>query len=578
MTTEFQAKPVQRKTGGKRAPQRPWLKCYPTDVAWDAKFKPTLLGGLLDEAVAAYAARPCTYFMGRRLSFREIGELSDRAAKGLQALGVGPGVKVGLLLPNTPTFVIFYFGVLKAGGTIVNFNPLYSTEEIEFQIRDSGTKIMVTLDLAATFPKVEAMLTRGALDKAVVASFMSLVPALKAVGLKLLKRKSFIEVNGSPARDKIVLEQDVLANDGRYERPSITPDAIAVLQYTGGTTGTPKGAMLSHANISINVAQVKVWRHTLTMGNHRILGIIPLFHVFAMTTIMNYGISAGMEIILLPKFELIETLKLIGKMRPTMMPAVPTLLNAILRHPRIKNFDLSSIEYCISGGAALPIEVKRGFEALCKCSVVEGYGLSETSPVVTCNPVNGSREGSIGLPLPGTEISIRSLDDPTQEMPLGESGEICIAGPQVMSGYWNKPDETEASFADRFFRTGDVGYMDADGYVFIVDRIKDMINASGFKVYPRRIEDALYEHGSIAEATVIGIPDEYRGEAPKAFVKLKEGMQATEGELLAFLRDKLSKLELPAAIEFRDELPKTMVGKLSKKELRGEPGSAKPHA
>jgi long-chain acyl-CoA synthetase len=360
----------------------------------------------------------------------------------------------------------------------------------------------------------------------------------------------------------------VLANDGRYEKRSIALDANAVLQYTGGTTGTPKGAMLSHANISINVAQVKVWRHTLTMGNDRILGIIPLFHVFAMTTIMNYGISAGMEIILLPKFELIETLKLIGKMRPTMMPAVPTLLNAMLCHPRIKNFDLTSLEYCISGGAPLPIEAKRGFEALCNCSVVEGYGLSETSPVVTCNPVSGSREGSIGLPLPGTEISIRSLEDPTQEMPLGEAGEICIAGPQVMSGYWNKPGETASSFVGRFFRTGDVGYMDADGYVFIVDRIKDMINASGFKVYPRRIEDALYEHGSIAEVTVIGIPDDYRGEAPKAFVKLKEGQQATELELLQFLRGKLSKLELPAEIEFRDQLPKTMVGKLSKKELR----------
>jgi long-chain acyl-CoA synthetase len=575
MTAEFQTKRIQPQASEKPARQRPWLKSYPLDVVWDAKFKPTLLGDLLDDAIAAYGDRPCTYFLGKRLSFREIGELSDRAAKGLRALGVGDGVKVGLLLPNTPTFVIFYFGILKAGGTVVNFNPLYSLDEIEFQIRDSGAKIMVTLDLAATFPKVEAMLMRGALDKAVVGSFTALTPPLKSIGLKLLKRASFVPVSASPAKDRIVLEQELLANDGRFERPSLTPEAIAVLQYTGGTTGTPKGAMLSHANLSINVAQVKAWRDKLTTGNDRILGIIPLFHVFAMTTVMNYGISAGMEIILLPKFELIPTLKVIEKMRPTMMPAVPTLFNAILRHPRIKNFDLSSIEYCISGGAGLPLEIKRGFEALCDCSVVEGYGLSETSPVATCNPVGGSKEGSIGVPLPGTEISIRSLDDPAKEMPLGEAGEICIAGPQVMSGYWNKQAETEGSFVGHFFRTGDVGYMDGDGYIFIVDRIKDMINASGFKVYPRRIEDALYEHGSIAEVTVIGIPDNYRGEAPKAFVKLKEGMQATEAELLQFLRDKLSKIELPAEIEFRDELPKTMVGKLSKKELRGEPGSAK---
>jgi long-chain acyl-CoA synthetase len=289
-----------------------------------------------------------------------------------------------------------------------------------------------------------------------------------------------------------------------------------------------------------------------------------------MTTVMNFCIAGGMEMILLPKFELIPTLKLISKLRPTMMPGVPTLFNAMLRHPHLANFDLSSLEYCISGGAALPLEVKRGFEAVSGCSLVEGYGLSETSPVATCNPPEAVREGSIGLPLPATEISIRSLDDPTVEMPCGEPGEICIAGPQVMTGYWNKPRDTEASFVGRFFRTGDVGTMHQDGYIFIVDRIKDMINASGFKVYPRRIEDALYEHHAVAEVTVIGIPDAYRGEAPKAFVKLKEGSKASAAELLQFLRGKLSKIELPAEIEFRDQLPKTMVGKLSKKELRAD--------
>jgi long-chain acyl-CoA synthetase len=286
-----------------------------------------------------------------------------------------------------------------------------------------------------------------------------------------------------------------------------------------------------------------------------------------------------MEIILVPKFELIETLKLIDKLRPTVMPGVPTLFNAIVRHPRIKNFDLTSLEFCISGGAALPVEVKRAFENLCSCSLVEGYGLSETSPVATCNPLDREpKEGSIGLPLPATEISIRSLEDPEIEMPLGEAGEICIAGPQVMSGYWNKPEETAASFVGRFLRTGDVGFMDEEGFTFIVDRIKDMINASGFKVYPRRIEDALYEHGAVAEVIVIGIPDTYRGEAPKAFVRLKEGMQATQAELLDFLSKKLSKIELPAEIEFRDELPKTMVGKLSKKELREARGGPKSRA
>jgi len=508
--------------------------------------------------------------MGKRLSFAEIGELSDRAAKGLRAMGVGEGVKVGLLLPNTPTFVIFYYGVLKAGGTVVNFNPLYSLEEIEFQIRDSGTKIMVTLDLALTFDKVEAMLKRGVLDKAVVASFPALLPPLKSVGFKLLQRTKLANPSASAVTARIVREQALLANDGRYARPAITPDAIAVLQYTGGTTGTPKGAMLTHANLTVNVGQIKAWQNRQVTENDRMLGVLPLFHVFAMTTVMNFGISSGIEMILLPKFELVETLRLIGKLRPTMMPGVPTLFNAMLRHPHVGNFDLSSLEYCISGGAALPIEVKRGFETISGCGVVEGYGLSETSPVACCNPVEAVREGSIGLPLPGTEISIRSLDDATVEMKCGEPGEICIAGPQVMTGYWNKPQETEGSFVGRYFRTGDVGYMDEDGYVFIVDRIKDMINASGYKVYPRRIEDALYEHGAVAEVSVVGIPDEYRGEAPKAFVKLKEGQAATAAELLQFLRGKLSKFELPAEIEFRDQLPRTMVGKLSKKDLRAE--------
>jgi len=550
---------------------RPWLKAYPKDVDWGMKFEPALLGSRLDAAVEAFGSRPCTYFMVRRLSFAEIGHLSDRAAKGLQELGVGEGVKVGLLLPNTPTFVIYYHAILKAGGTVVNFSPLYSVEEIELQAQDSGTKIMVTLDLAATFDKVEALLAKGTLERAVVASFASLLPALKSVGLKLRRGPKLAQIGSSPQRSKIVRERELLANDGRYRRPAITTDAVAVLQYTGGTTGTPKGAMLTHANLSINVSQVMAWWSRTASDGDRVIGILPLFHVFAMTTVMNFGISQGMEMILVPRFELIEMLKLITKLRPKMMPGVPTVYNAMMRHPHIGNFDLTSLEFCISGGAGLPLEVKRGFEAISGCKLTEGYGLSETSPVATCNPHDRPpKEGSIGLPLPGTELSIRSLEYPAVEMPHGETGEICISGPQVMPGYWNKPEETENAFVGRFLRTGDVGYMDEEGFIFIVDRIKDMINASGFKVYPRRIEDALYEHPAVAEVTVIGIPDAYRGEAPKAFVKLKEGEQTTAEALLEFLRAKLSKIELPAEIEFRDSLPKTMVGKHSKRELRAE--------
>ena len=560
-----------RAGGSEAAEGHPWLGAYPEGVDWGMTIEPTLVGSLLDAAVLSFGSRPCTYFLGRRLSFAEIGRLSDQAAKGLQELGVGEGAKVGLFLPNSPTFVVFYHAILKAGGTVVNFNPLYTIEEIEAQARDSGTRIMVTLDLAATFDKVEALLARGALDRAVVASFAALLPPIKALGLKLRRGPRLAQVDSSPERAKIVRERELLANDGNYLRPAIKPDNVAVLQYTGGTTGTPKGAILTHANLSINVKQVTAWWNRTPDHEDSVVGVLPLFHVFAMTTVMNFGISQGMQMILVPRFELIETLKLITKLRPTMMPGVPTLYNAMMRHPHIGNFDLSSLEFCISGGAGLPIEVKRGFEAISGCTLTEGYGLSETSPVATCNPYDRApKEGSIGLPLPGTEISIRALDDPAIELPRGESGEICIAGPQVMPGYWNKPEETESAFVGRFFRSGDVGYMDEEGFIFIVDRIKDMINASGFKVYPRRIEDALYQHPSVAEATVIGISDAYRGEAPKAFVKLKQGETTTATELLEFLRQKLSSIELPAEIEFRDELPKTMVGKHSKKELRAE--------
>jgi len=548
--------------------ERPWLKSYPPGLDWEMALSPGLLTDMFDRAVTQYGEQACTYFLGKRLTYSEISELAARAAKGLQAMGVGKGTRVGLLLPNTPSFIVYYFAVLKAGGTVVNFNPLYSVDEIAFQVRDSGTEIMVTLDLCLTFDKVEAVLESGVLDRAIVAPFSSLLPKLKSAMLRFSPGTKLANVAASPMRDKILLEKTLMENNGAYEPPALVPSDIAVLQYTGGTTGTPKGAVLTHANLTVNIQQVKAWWLESKPGSNRIIGVLPFFHVFAMTTVMNFGVHEGMEIILVPRFELIGTLKLIDKLKPSMMPGVPTLFGAMMRFHNIGKFDLTSLQFCISGGAALPLETKKGFEAIAGCHLVEGYGLSETSPVATCNPLDRApREGSIGLPLPGTEISIRSLDDPAQEVALGERGEICIAGPQVMAEYWNKAEESKAAFTGRFFRTGDVGTMDEEGFIFIVDRLKDMITCSGFNVYPRRIEDALYEHPAVDEVTVIGIPDLYRGEAPKAFVKLKEGQTADKAELMTFLREKLSKIEIPSEIEFRDELPKTMIGKLSKKEL-----------
>jgi long-chain acyl-CoA synthetase len=369
-----------------------------------------------------------------------------------------------------------------------------------------------------------------------------------------------------------VSSQNLQDNDGRFTAPATEPGDIAVLQYTGGTTGTPKGAMLTHANLSINIQQCRAWFGGLVLlGEERFFCVIPFFHVLAMTGLMNFAVSTGSQMVMLPRFELQAALKLFDATNPTVMAGVPTLFNALAKAPGIEKHGLSHLKFCISGGAPLPLEVKREFERVSGCTLVEGYGLSETSPVTHINPLGGPiKEGSIGLPVPGTIMSLRDLGDPSKQVPQGEKGEICLAGPQVMKGYWKKPNETAATFVGEFLRTGDVAYMDDDGFTFIVDRIKDLILCSGFNVYPRRIEEAIYGHPAVEEVTVIGIPDPYRGEAPKAFVKLRAGHHATAEDILEFLSSRISKIEMPSEVEFREELPKTLIGKLSKKELKAE--------
>jgi long-chain acyl-CoA synthetase len=527
---------------------------------------------LLDTAVAAYGSRICTNFLGRALTYAEIGRLVDRTAAGLQKLGVRRGTKVGLLLPNCPTFIIYYFATLKAGGTIVNYNPLYTIEELTFQVKDSETELMVTLDLKLLFDKVETLIKAGTLRRAVVASFPALLPSAKSILFKLFKGRDLARPDASPVAASILWDADVAAETGPFQKPAIDAlNDVAVLQYTGGTTGTPRGAMLTHANISVNCQQGAAWATNLDSGQERTLAALPFFHVFAMTTVMNFALQEGAEIVIMPRFVLDDAMKLIDKTRPTVMPGVPTMFIAMLNHPGLGSFDLSSLKYCVSGGAPLPVDIKERFEKLTGCKVVEGYGLSEASPSVTCNPLEGPvKSGSIGQPLPGTIVSLRNLADPAKEVPLGEKGEICVKGPQVMKGYWKRPEETAGQFVGDFLRTGDVGVMDEDGFIFIVDRIKDLIICSGYNVYPRRIEEAIYEHPAVEEVAVIGIKDQYRGEAPKAFIKLKAGATATEADIRKHLEPKLSKIEMPAQIELREALPKTMIGKLSKKELKAE--------
>ncbi len=550
----------------------PWLQHYPEGVSWSQEFEATPVPALLDRAVERYPNRSCANFFGKINTFSEIGQRSDQAAKALQELGVTKGTKVGLLLPNCPTFIIYYYAILKAGGIVVNYNPLYTIEELGNQVTDSETRIMVTLDLALLYDKVDALLANGTLDRAIVASFPALLPKAKSILFRIFKGKELAKPTRSAGATKVVLEDKLLQNDGKYTPVPVTPiEDTAVLQYTGGTTGIPKGAELTHANVTINVKQVIAWAPELEDGKERMMGVLPFFHVFAMTVVMNFSIAHGAEIVIMPRFVLDDAMKLISKTKPTCMPGVPTLFNAMINHPKLSSYDLSSLKFCLSGGAPLPPEVKRQFESLTGCKLVEGYGLSETSPVLTANPTSGIvKEGSIGQPLPQTIISIRDLDDPNKEVPVGERGELCASGPQVMKGYWKRPDATHDVFVGPFLRTGDVAIMDDQGFFQIVDRIKDLIICSGYNVYPRKIEDAIYEHPAVEEVTVIGVKDDYRGEAPKAFIKLRKGRQASAEDILEHLEPKLSKIELPEYIEFRDELPKTMIGKLSKKELVAE--------
>jgi long-chain acyl-CoA synthetase len=552
----------------------PWLQSYPAGIPWDTEFPGPSLPEMFDQAVAAHATRDLTNFLGATLTYAEVGDQTNRLAAGLQARGIGRGQRVGLFLPNTPYYIAAYFAVLKTGATVVNFNPLYSVEELVQQAQDSSISAMVTLDLVVLFDKVAELAEQGLIETVVVCPFADLLPRFKGLLFRIFKRGDLAHAESSAVARRCVTWDKLIDNDGQFEPAAINPkEDIALLQYTGGTTGTPKGAMLTHANLTTNVDQMLSWNNDIRIGQERIIGILPFFHVFAMTAVMNLGLRMGATLILMPRFEIGQAVALMRQHRPTILPGVPTLFGALINHPGTSRDDLSSLRICISGGAALPHELRKEFEAFAGCSLVEGYGLSETSPVATCNPFGGiEKKNSIGQPLPATYISIRSLEDPSKEMPIGEPGEICIKGPQVMPGYWNRPDETANAFVDGHFRTGDVGYMDADGFTFIIDRIKDMINASGFKVYPRRIEEAILEHASVAEVTVIGIPDDYRGEAPKAFVRLNANSSLTAEELLAYLEPHLSKLEMPAAIDFRDELPKTMIGKPSKKELREETG------
>jgi len=557
--------------------QAPWLRSYPADLRWDAELPRFALSELLARSAARWPDRTAIDFMDRKLSYRELDALVNRAAAGLQRLGVKPGVHVGLYLPNVPQYIIGFFGILRAGGTVVNYSPLDAGKVLSHKIEDSRTDIVITLDLKSLYPQMDGLLLKTRLQRLVVGSMGEFGAAPGQTQAQLVQSGQVAAVEFDAQCQSFA---QLLDNDGP---PTPYPvqdleETLAVLPYTGGTTGVPKGAMLTHANLSASTSQITATyvdndRMLHADGTESFLVVLPLFHVYAMVCAMLFPVSLGAEIVLKPKFDPDAALKEISGRRISCFPGVPTMFSALVSHPEVERHDLHSLKVCCSGGAPLPVELLRRFTELTGCKLTEGWGMTETSSCGTFTPTLGQlKPGSCGIPQLGDVIKFLDVDDPSKTVPMGERGEIAISGPNVMKGYWNNEKATQESFtADGFFRTGDVGYMDEGGYMYIVDRTKDMLLCSGFNVYPRVIEEAIYGHPAVEEVLVIGIPDEYRGQSPKAYMKLRAGHAAfTLDELKAFLKDKLGKHEMVHAIEFRDTLPKTPVGKLSKKMLLDE--------
>jgi len=517
---------------------------------------------VFDDITAKWAMRPALEYRDRKTSYGELRAGVEALAAGLMDLGVAPGKTVALYLPNTPYHPLSFFAALKAGGRVVHLSPLDAERELAHKLKDSGARILITTNVGFLAPLAQKLKAEGLLDRLIVGDDT-------AFGPSLLATVPMPEGRG-------VVRFDALSADGAKKLPRQWPEVgvedIALLQYTGGTTGKPKGAMLSHANLSAACSIYKIWgdrQRSTEPGEDKIICVLPLSHIFALTNVLLRGLQEGNELMLRPRFDVATTLADIEVKRATVFPGVPTMWIALANTPDIDRRDLSSLRYVASGGAALPVEVAERFQKLTGQRLGGGWGMTETSPAGTAMPKQWTgKAGSIGLPLPGIMMDIVAVDDPRRVLPPGEKGEIRIKGPNVTKGYWNAPAETAAAFVDGYLLTGDIGIMDEDGYFYLVDRKKDMIISGGFNVYPRVIEEAIYEHPAVAEAIVIGVSDAYRGEAAKAFVQLKAGAaRFSLDELRAFLADKLGRHELPVHLEFRDALPKTAVGKLSKKEL-----------
>ncbi|MFM5929619.1 MAG: AMP-binding protein, partial [Novosphingobium sp.] len=550
----------------------PWLKRYSHPCAWDIDLPPMSLPQMFADAVQKYGDAPLVDFMGRIYSYRELHAQALCFASGLQKMGIGKGDRVGLFLPNVPAYIPAYFGAMIAGATVVNFSPLYSAAELEVQVADSGTRLLVTVDVPALLPTALKVLRASPLETLVVARLADQLSWLKGTAMRLFARKQLTPVPQEPG---VIEWRRAIAQDRNPVPVPLDPlEDLALLQYTGGTTGTPKGAMLTHQNISANARQVAAIDPQA--GQHdMIMGVLPLFHVFANVCVLNRTVANGGCIAMLPRFEAKQTLRTLQRVKATAMPGVPTMFQALLDHPQLARTDFTSLRVCISGGAPLPLPLKARFEQASGARVVEGYGLTESSGVVSTNPYEGEeRVGTIGQVLPATRVRLLDREDASQDAPAGEAGELAIQGPQVMQGYWQRPEAAASAFAERpdgrWLRTGDVATIDAQGYLRIVDRIKDMIAVGGFKVFPSQVEAVLLQHPAIKEVLVIGVPDARLGEMPRAYATLNEGGSATGEALRDWLNARVGKHERVDSVIVRQSLPKTMIGKLDRKALREE--------
>lgn len=547
--------------------EKVWLESYPKEVPHTIDLPPIAIHQFLTDAFREVPEKVAIHFMGRELTYKELYQSALKFANYLRSLGVEKGDRVAIMLPNCPQSVIAYYGVLYAGGIVVQTNPLYTERELQYQMADSGAKVILVMDIL--YPRTMKIINETNIENVIVTGIKDYLPFPKNLVYPFIQKKQygfsvkvehsgmnhlFTEIMKSATATEITVDFD-FEND------------LALLQYTGGTTGFPKGVMLTHKNLIANTMMCDAWMYKCNKGEEIILGILPFFHVYGMTTVLVLSIMQQGKMVLLPKFDVEQALKTIDKQKPTLFPGAPTMYIGLLNHPDLAKYDLSSIKACLSGSAPLPLEVQEKFEALTGGRLVEGYGLTETSPVTHANPIWENRiNGSIGLPWPNTDAAVLRSGE-SEVLPPGEVGEIAVKGPQVMKGYWNRPEDTAMTFNDGWFLTGDLGYMDENGYFYVVDRKKDMIIAGGFNIYPREVEEVLYEHEAIQECVVAGIPDPYRGETVKAYIVLKEGKTVTDKELNEFCRKNLAAYKVPRYYEFRTELPKTAVGKILRRTL-----------